>query len=1224
MILNGKDKGSVLMLVIGLLTIIAMLGSSLLVVSYLSSKQGEAWVSNSVAPTTSGGWLTVVKELLLKDKWVKANSAFAEKDTGPYGAYVGTSESWARYIDYPSELVDAWLTEHGQWGVGKVAMRKNNPTGDFKPWLSLSLGTGGRIKDDAGKYKRADTNGDTGFVDDPGDAYIYQTHLMDDHGSNYKVAVRIIDLSGLFCAGVHGHPEELLSPIKPVNVDLREFLGESIYETLHSFRCGKDEGGGSNVTLEKYSKHCAESLLKATVLTETSIDPGTGQPTETNQTYKPFAIGDELAVRWLQPFAETRESRLGKVIAGVEGKVAANLTTFACSSSIPRHPSRTSTDITGLTRELIKETFTGDPNKTSLDEWAVQEGLYIKLVKAMGPEGSGDGAAAKVTVDNPGQQFVYYPRIGAWVEEGYWTVDYTATTAYGGTYHHNGAYGLQLKMRYTPALTQSGDYAVFMWWPHDTDIGVSKPRDAAVGVEITHSNGTATKTVDQTISLGNDPENADAWYGLGTFSFDDSGTQYVDIISPRGAQTGTIAAADAVKFVFQPSEHSKEAAHVVANMWAYMSNKGPMESSFTFEPSGAGWKVYGVVEQLVISEVVAYHKPATEGLADEQWAYAIELFNPTDKDVKIANGGGGNYYRLKCGSNTFAFNDATSPVNGGNAVGPGEHVVLYSIHNGPDAADELTAETCEFTGYDVGDIMESFLASGVQIQRFFSAGAAVPVDSVKVEELDIETIEGPGGTASTAQTVFRTARRDDHYVAAAQRTAQSGKSMLEMEHGRFRALVPAYMKTPPGETPGTTLDPTAYASTLGTEGSAANGWCGNGVTADDLTGTDPDPDVYEGFWIRRLGTVPDSVGGFGDVYCVGPDSLGTDLPHKLLVWETGDSGGKTISLRKSYADKVSRGRMNLGKINLKPEFYPDVPWGTLIAEIIELIQPDIQAPIKVGTGSIYTRIYGRINICTGPKESLAALPYLIGTTEGEMTDADGNKIQTILAHRDSGTDVAWDVATTIEVDPQAIAEKIMAYRQPGRYSPDGKKEGSVGESLGENNAEDHELTFQVDRSLWEGLDNQVGDGNARLRASWGGEGDPAPEGQTPVDYTPPEWKHTAIDGFLTPGELAIPLAKYAEDLLLKMEFGDPPHTAEQKKQLRRSAYFLPARDSLYKAVANVVTVNSDTFAVNVEMQATGGRTRHYVAVVDRSNCRREPGTNDTVVPPVLLLLTEVK
>jgi hypothetical protein len=109
-------------------------------------------------------------------------------------------------------------------------------------------------------------------------------------------------------------------------------------------------------------------------------------------------------------------------------------------------------------------------------------------------------------------------------------------------------------------------------------------------------------------------------------------------------------------------------------------------------------------------------------------------------------------------------------------------------------------------------------------------------------------------------------------------------------------------------------------------------------------------------------------------------------------------------------------------------------------------------------------------------------------------------------------------------------------------------------------------------------------------------------------------------GFLTPGELAIPLSDYMHYMLGITNLTLP---GASENNLPATTVNLPgyleARDALYKAVANCVTVNSDTFAVYVLVQlydtsvtqptgAAGGTNGYlsqtrYLAVFDRSNCR---------------------
>jgi hypothetical protein len=103
-------------------------------------------------------------------------------------------------------------------------------------------------------------------------------------------------------------------------------------------------------------------------------------------------------------------------------------------------------------------------------------------------------------------------------------------------------------------------------------------------------------------------------------------------------------------------------------------------------------------------------------------------------------------------------------------------------------------------------------------------------------------------------------------------------------------------------------------------------------------------------------------------------------------------------------------------------------------------------------------------------------------------------------------------------------------------------------------------------------------------------------------------QNSDVGGFLSPWELAIPLADYYDIVL----------NGHKASNYDRWDYG-DNRDALFRAVANLVTVRSDTFGVLVRVQlaedALAGWT--YLAVIDRSGCRE---TGDV---PKIILFTQV-
>ncbi len=102
-----------------------------------------------------------------------------------------------------------------------------------------------------------------------------------------------------------------------------------------------------------------------------------------------------------------------------------------------------------------------------------------------------------------------------------------------------------------------------------------------------------------------------------------------------------------------------------------------------------------------------------------------------------------------------------------------------------------------------------------------------------------------------------------------------------------------------------------------------------------------------------------------------------------------------------------------------------------------------------------------------------------------------------------------------------------------------------------------------------------------------------------------------VHGFLTPGELAIPLAHYMDDVIA---------TAGDLQTARRDPDYLKTRHALYTAVADCITTQSNTFAVYVTVTygSNNRYTWNYVAVLDRS------GMTSPQHAPAVLLFSEVK
>ena len=1227
------------MLVVGLLTIISMLGSTILIVSYLSAKQHQEKATRITGATVVGGYLQILKNILVDDMYIGV-SIVPGNDLGPFGdwgtggRYPRDNTCWTKYAVIPTAAVDYWLTDNGQAGHRKDVDRMmgftlgessglysyydiaKNPANltEFFPYMSQVLGIGKYRgeKDGEGRLKGVDTNGDAIDPNLPdkyeADALEYVGTSFDERGQLPHVGIRVIDLSGMLPVNTAGYPqgEGEASVILPTQIDIEQFLsdgedkrlvdgevvidsdtsGEALDEVfvdLHRARCG-----GSTPPLDDFWRDSGCRLYQST------------------GSYSPFAVSEEQFLRWRRAVSSSARGPLWNVLERIDGASQLRLTTLSISSIIPRHPIRGDADISGLTREVLYDSET-------LDDWQVRDSLYPRLKAIIGdpfrdPNASSGGSSGQEIVweENAASYTWYYPTnhgCASWpIESFYHTQTSTELgSGVGGSPDGNGSYNYSNRqgiMGTYPGPGVPGRFKVEMWWPeapYNIPFG-------SVSVFVNSANGQDPRGVDQSSSSGQ-------WYLIDTYDFTGDATEGVSIVmngcySNQWQQGHPQAAFDAVRYVEVAAEvrEPHEAAHFIANLWAHTSQGDAIDRAYVYSPNTEPWWVAGVVEQLVISDVFAFYMGDPDDSSDNlrQWAYAIELFNPNDEPVNLTNGPAGaatNFYRLKCGDRTWDFTEGegTLPVgsSGRLTVQPGDRIVLYSIYNGPDydlPANEQNKLTEGMMAFDASagaafvnidptgsGIMEEFHDKGLQIVRHFgsldsSDGMAgtldIPVDSVHPTEIGL----GAGAVAGVL--------RDDHFVTID--TSITVTSLEDIDMGRHRALVAAWK-----DDEDKACD--AAAGTTSHHLGVDNGLLDTDLVADAGTTA---MNVFEGFWIRRRGSLPRSISDLGDVYLVGPDSDGLDLPHKLcrrvrdLTDVNGgyvqEGGTAKIDIANSYHDKTSRGRAHLGKINPRPMMYPDVPWSTMIPEVIELVAPDPTNDIqtRVGTGSafLHTRIFGRININTAPLEVMERLNW--------------PKDNKIVIYKKGDVEIVWD---PVPIDRERIARFIMDYRMPAEASF----------PLETDPGNPNMVSPQVFRTMWEDLDNQINPDPATLPNM-----DPVGL-RTAIgeDYT-----YTAVDGFVTPGEIALPLAHYVEQELITLV----------DDNMRRKAWFLDARDCLYKDVANLVTVNSDVFAVTSRI-GSKINNKFRVAIIDRSHCRGDVNSTEAkIVPPTVLFSLEVK
>lgn len=523
----------------------------------------------------------------------------------------------------------------------------------------------------------------------------------------------------------------------------------------------------------------------------------------------------------------------------------------------------------------------------------------------------------------------------------------------------------------------------------------------------------------------------------------------------------------------------KMAAHFVANLHIYQG--GNPDDGFTPKGASSSFTVYGLKQDLVISEVYVTHK-ASDSLDpntdNHYWGCAIELMNASREAVGL------NSYSLEVsnygtmslsGKGALAASDGNSPVK----------FVLYNCGNGPDwnqgeagifgGTDPNAAGWVKLSGLD---LRGSDLA--VRLKR-----GAVPADEFTTGASGLDyTVENKQNPDPNSLT--KDMRRDDRVSADDQKRARYNLACYKRFGGHM----------------------------LGKN---------NGLSDNDLTNAN---DTTNGKTARyscpifHPGREVRSIGETANIYFVGPIVDGASsagFPSRILLTDASSL----------FDDTFNRGRLAYHPDDARyggysPGAYPDVPAGCLFNEFFTHVPThDRRKPGLDREHPENSRIYGLVNVNVATQEVLRRLPFPETVTRG---------------------------GRAYSIDANEAAAYIIAYREDT------------------GNSSSRSSNYNI----------------SNLRTSSG------------------------CRGFLTPGEVAIPLAQYMDKVM--------------GADVKNCAEYVRARNSLYEAIADCITTRSDVFAayIRVQLDDPARYVWYYIAILDRSN------VVDSGDSPAILMFAEVK
>lgn len=319
------ERGSAVIMAVGLLVMLAMLGSTFIILTYLDRKEAR---SLATAAPMKGVALGVLEQI--------AAERVIDLHMGPNGPYgPGTSPDQA--IDHPGEAADPILASSHPLVVAGWPRwaHLSNPGGNLDDVVRLVL-LDGRISigpligqsidqvdidgdgnpdldwvDTDGFGYNADLGFGMRFYD--GDAILHDSGVRDRLGRRFYVAVRVVDASALINANLHYSPApaKVGQPMPITDVSLEELLtgitgnrltAQAIRDNVHRARARL--GWTPTVhPIELYWRNYALSpLYHGNVLNP--------PPPVLNPPYYPFDISDLLGVSWGGPSPSAASGRL--------------------------------------------------------------------------------------------------------------------------------------------------------------------------------------------------------------------------------------------------------------------------------------------------------------------------------------------------------------------------------------------------------------------------------------------------------------------------------------------------------------------------------------------------------------------------------------------------------------------------------------------------------------------------------------------------------------------------------------------------------------------------------------------------------------------------------------------------------------------------------------------------------------------------------------------------
>ena len=311
---NVHQKGSVIVMVVGLLVMLAMIGTTFIIVSFFDRKESFGVAAAAPMKQVAQGTLQQILTERLADLYIDDKGTQDPTDDVIYGS----ADDYKKQVDYPHEDFDKALACFSPIDTGGGNLV-------WKHISNLFNENADKVSDvPVDSASLVDTDGYLNDGTHSGDAILHDTGVNSPTGQRYYVAVRIIDASALVNINTAYTPSQAAAnTIMPVtNISLDVITDAATRDRVHAGDAdigltGRDGGTGDDIAT--YNANYVQRPL----------NPANGA-------YRPYDAGDMLALAWGADQPSTATGRIYQALGTWFAQVKPYLTTFSASRDYVR------------------------------------------------------------------------------------------------------------------------------------------------------------------------------------------------------------------------------------------------------------------------------------------------------------------------------------------------------------------------------------------------------------------------------------------------------------------------------------------------------------------------------------------------------------------------------------------------------------------------------------------------------------------------------------------------------------------------------------------------------------------------------------------------------------------------------------------------------------------------------------------------------------------------